>query len=218
MSRDTKIRVLLAEDHVMVRDGLKRLIDEQRDMEVVAEAADGAEALHLSQSHKPDIALVDISMPGWDGVMTAQQIAAACPKVRIIAVTRHGDDVSVNRMMSAGASGYVLKQRPSRELVNAVRTVADGGQYVDASLRMPAAPAPAKPAAAKKESAPLTFREETVLRSVASFWSNQRIAESLGIGSEDVATVKTVAMQKAGLQTRMQVVHYARERGWIEQE
>jgi two-component system, NarL family, response regulator NreC len=135
MSNETKIRVLVADDHVMVRNGLKRLINDQRDMVVVAEAADGPAAVRLSESSLPDLALVDMSMPGWDGITTAQNIAAACPGVRIIAVTRHGEEPFVSRMLNAGASGYVLKQSSSSALLQAVRTVAKGGQYIDPGIR-----------------------------------------------------------------------------------
>src|SRR5262245_9890704 len=113
MSSNARLRVLLADDHEMVRDGLKRLINEQSDMEVVAEAGDGREALRLAELREPDVVLVDISMPGVDGVTMSQELARVCPRVRIVAVTRHDDSAFVGRMLDAGAMGYVLKQSPS---------------------------------------------------------------------------------------------------------
>ena len=105
-----RARVLLAEDNLRVREGLKRLIDDEADMEVIAETGDGQQALQLAQRLAPDVALVDVSMPGWDGVRLAREISGACPSVRIIAVTRHDDGGFVTQMMAAGARGYVLKQ------------------------------------------------------------------------------------------------------------
>jgi len=212
--RATKIRVLLADDHVMVRDGLKRVIDEQDDMHVVAEAADGSEALHLAESRDPDVALVDISMPGWDGVTTAQRMAGTCPHVRIIAVTRHDDEGFLRRMLDAGVSGYVLKQSSSSDLVQAVRSVAEGRQFIDPAIRRSDA-APATVTADVTEGEPLTSIEEAVLRWVASAWSNRRIAEQLRVSPDDVVTIKSAGMRKTALLTRLQVLDYARSRGWI---
>ena len=114
-----RLKLLLAEDHVLVREGLKSLIDDQPDMEVVAEAGDGLHAVRLAQDRMPDVALADVSMPGLDGAQVTEMITAACPRVKVIALTRHEDASFVRRLLEAGAAGYVRKQSPSTELTRA---------------------------------------------------------------------------------------------------
>jgi DNA-binding NarL/FixJ family response regulator len=212
------VRVLLVDDHAMVRDGLKRLIDEQAEMEVVAEAADGREALRLAERSAPDVALIDVSMPGWDGPTLAQELTRRCPRMRLIAVTRHDEDVFVKKMLTAGVMGYILKQSAGSELVHAVREVADGRPYIDPSVRtlhstqtqvstindVPAT-----------EDAALTTAEEQVLRLIAAAWTHQRIAEHLSADVSVVLALRASAMRKAGLATRTQIINYARMRGWL---
>ena len=130
-----KIRILLADDHALVREGVRRLFNDQQDMEVVAEAEDGLQALRLVELHAPAIAVVDVSMPGLDGMELAQRMTKSSPHVRIIALTRHTDGSFVRRMLDAGAKGYVLKQSAGTELTRAVRAVAAGDHYIDGSVR-----------------------------------------------------------------------------------
>lgn len=131
---DRKLRVLPAEDHVTVREGLRRLVDEQGDMEVVAEAGDGREAARLAQELVPDVAVMDVSMPGWDGLKATRELSGACPQVRVLALTRHEDPGFIAEMLKAGAKGYVLKQSASGELIRAVRAVAAGQCYLDPAV------------------------------------------------------------------------------------
>ena len=214
-----KLRILLADDHALVRDGLKRLIDEQPDMEIVAEAGDGPEALRLCQMVHPDVALVDVSMPVWDGVKTTQMLRSACPQMRIVSVTRHNDESFVRRMFEAGAVGYVLKQSPSTELTKAVRSVATGERYVDPSIRFaPVAPAFERSSDERLETnsgATLSPEEEQVLRLVALSQSGREIAERLALDVDAVLALKTDAMAKLGLQSRLQVIDFARKSGWL---
>jgi two-component system response regulator NreC len=217
MATSGRLRILLAEDHALVREGLKRLVNDQRDMEVVAEAGDGPEAVRLAQTAAPDLALLDVSMPIWDGVKTARMLRAACPAVKIIAVTRHDDPSFVTRMLEAGASGYVLKQSLLTELIDAIRAVTAGAQHVDPAIQ----PAPrARDAAAPGETAcprqPLSPIEQYVLRLIARARSTQQIAHELAIDADAVASIKSTAMRKAGLETRVQVIRYAAEQGWID--
>ena len=209
------ITVLLADDHVPVRDGLKRLIDDAPDLHVVAEAADGPAALSLVERYVPDVALVDVSMPGWDGVTLARAMSRTHPQLKIIAVTRHDDGGFVKKMMEAGACGYVLKQNATSNLVAAVRACIAGAVYVDPGVRSSAAGAVVMPIAdgfRVGTGEPLTSIEQEVLRLFASAWSPQRIAEQLGLDRDDVSRVKVEAMQKAGLTTRLQVMAYVRSR------
>lgn len=213
------IRVLIADDHALVRDGLKRLVSDQDDMQVVAEAEDGQNALAMAQATNPAVVLLDMSMPGWDGVTTAQAFQQSCPETRIIAVTRHTDRTYVDRMFQLGAAGYVLKQSSSAELTRAIRVVANGGRYLDAALqkasepttRASSAPSPGDGAAG----ADLTADEERVLRLVAEAYSNGEIARHLTTSVEAVVDLKHRAMNKARLSTRLHVIRYAEEHGWI---
>lgn len=203
----------------MVRDGLKRLINDQQDMEVVAEAGDGPEALRLAESLLPAVALVDVSIPGWDGVRITQTLTRTCPGTKVIAVTRHDDAAFVRRLLEAGAAGYVLKQSPSAELTRAVRAVAAGERYVDPSVRSARPPLSRAPAQTAPPGAPcerITDLEEQVLRLLASSYSNQQIAERLAMDVAEVADTKASAMRKTGVMTRLQVIQYARARGWVD--
>jgi DNA-binding NarL/FixJ family response regulator len=214
-----KLRILLADDHALVREGLKRLIDEQSDMQVVAEAGDGPEALRQCQQVHPDVALVDVSMPVWDGVKTAEMLRSACPEVRIVSVTRHNDDSFVRRMFEAGAVGYVLKQSRSTDLTEAIRSVARGDRFVDPAIRLaPVGPARARPTGEgldTKSSAMLSADEERVLRLVALSQSGREIGERLALNIDMVLALRRDAMAKLGLQSRIQVIDFARKSGWL---
>ena len=216
MSTSNKVRVLLAEDHVLVREGLRRLIDEQDDMEVIAEASDGAEAVRLCAEMRPTVALVDISMPVVDGVRVTAELSEQCPEVRTIALTRHDDYSFVTKVLTAGASGYVLKQNASTELARAVRAVVSGERYIDASVRArhPDSPAPARPRHPAVALQPLSPLEEQVLRLVAQSFSNQEIATRLGLDVAAIAEQKTATMRRLGLLSRLDAIRYASEAGW----
>jgi DNA-binding NarL/FixJ family response regulator len=214
-----KLRVLLADDHVLVREGLRRLIDEQPDMEVVGEAGDGPDAMRLCETLIPDVALVDVSMPIWDGVKTAQALRSASPQTKIVSVTRHDDESFLKRIFAAGAMGYVLKQSASAHLTSAIRAVARGEQYIDPSIRRvaevatpPAAPPLDLPSAPAE---PLTDIETEVLRLAATSHSRREIGESLSVDPVTVSEVKARAMAKIGLQTRIQLIEYASRHGWL---
>jgi DNA-binding NarL/FixJ family response regulator len=214
-----KLRIVLADDHALVRDGLKRLIDEQPDMEVVAEAGDGPEALLLCQRVHPDVALVDVSMPVWDGVKTTEMLRARCPQLRIVSLTRHNDESFVRRMFEAGAVGYVLKQSRSADLTKAIRLVANGEHYVDPAMRFaPVAAAVERPTGERLEtnsSTTLLPEEEEVLRLLALSQSGREIGERLGFDLDAVSALQRAAMAKLGLQSRLQVIDFARKSGWL---
>ena len=207
-------RVLLADDNLPVREGLKRLVDEQPDMKVVDETGDGQDALQLAQRFSPDVALVDVSMPGWDGVRLAREMRGACPSLRVIAVTRHNDGGFVQKMMDAGAQGYVLKQSASKTLVEAVRACVTGAVYVDPGVRAVSALKPASAARpiAPPQHEPLTNLEQQVLRLFGSALSTKMMAEQVGLDREDVMRVKDAAMRKLGFTTRLQAMEYVRSR------
>lgn len=209
-------RILIVDDHAAVREGLRHLVMAQHDMQVVGDAADGQGALRSVCALHPDIVLMDISMPGWSGVTTAQKVTEVQPLIKVIAVSRHDELSMVNAMLGAGAKGYVLKQSASDALLAAIRTVAAGRIYVDEAIRI--ADPTIQPVPIRRERelpADLTVDEEELLRLVANSRSNREIAELLTISAGNVATLRSEAMRKAGLASRIQVMAYARKRGWL---
>lgn len=217
MPEHLTLRILIADDHPMVLDGVRRLIDDQPGMQVVAQASDGSEALQLAQELLPAMAIVDVSMPGTDGVTLTRLIHERCPSVRIIVLTRHDDKGFVRKMMQAGASGYVLKQSPPAELIRAIRSVADGEAYVDPSVRTARPPQEVRTGSATNTfaPAPLAPLEEQVLRLVAVAYSNQEIAGRLAVSVDAIAAAKSDAMRKLGLTTRLALIRYAQSHGWL---
>ena len=211
----TPIRVLLAEDHETVRQGLRLLLESQADIEVIAEAANGLDAVKHCQTTQPHVVILDISMPEMNGLAAAKAIRHVLPKTAIVALTRHDDEAFVQELMAAGASGYVLKQSRSTELLNAVRAVAAGGQYLDALLTRRAS----EDEEAKFNSRPTTIsdREKEVLRMMAVGHSNKGIAADLNISIKTVEVHKANAMRKLGLRGRIDVVRFAILHGWLQE-
>ena len=208
----SKIRVLLAEDHETVRQGLKLLIDRQPDMEVVGEAGDGLAAVERAGTLHPDVVIVDISMPTMNGLAATRSIREKTPTTAVVALTRYGDDAYVKELLNAGALGYVLKQSPSSELVDAVRAAAAGRRYLDRSLAARVADSMGQRDRAKPR---LTDREAEVLRQMALGHSNKEIAAALDLSVKTIEVHKTNAMRKLGLAGRTDVVRYALLKGWL---
>ena len=208
-----KIRVLLADDHETVRQGLKLLIDSQPDMEVVAEAGDGRAALDAATALQPSVAVLDVSMPEMNGLTATRGLRDTAPSTAIVALTRYGDDAYVRELLGAGALGYVLKQSPSSELVDAIRAVAAGRRYLDRSLaaRVAGTMLPSR----RREKPQITERETEVLRLTALGHSNKDIANSLDLSVKTVEVHKANAMRKTGLAGRTDVVRYALLQGWL---
>jgi len=214
------IRVMIADDHAVVRDGLRALIEAQPGLIVVGEAETGEEAWRRARDFQPDVLLLDLSMPNaGDGDVTGR-LRRDCPDVRVLVLTMHEERGYVTRLLRAGAAGYVLKRTASAELIRAIRTVAGGGRYVDPSL---AGALLAEPARRARESAPsearrvadLTSREVEVLRLVAHGHSNLEIAAVLEIGVKTVETHKANGMTKLGLTNRAALVRFAVDEGWL---
>jgi len=211
------LRILLADDHVTVRHGLKLLIDGQPDMQVVSEASDGNSAIQQAVALKPDVIVMDISMPGMNGLEATRKLKQRQPDAAIVTLTRHGDDAYLQELLRAGVSGYVLKQSAPTELLQAIRAVAAGGHYLDSTLtaRVTAGflgregKGPGKPAAA------VTERECEVLRLIASGYSNKEIGARLSLSVKTVEAHKANAMRKLGLSGRIDIVKYAVLQGWL---
>jgi DNA-binding NarL/FixJ family response regulator len=207
------IRVLLAEDHETVRHGLKLLIDAQSDMRVVAEASDGGSAVERAVTAKPDIAIIDISMPGINGVIAARLLKERMPELAVVVLTRHDDEAYVRELQVAGASAYVLKQSPSSELLRAVRTVAAGKHYLDAALVARAeGVVSSRPVRAHQA---ISEREAEVLRLMAVGYTNKEIATELHLSIKTVEVHKANAARKLGLRGRIDFIKYAVLRGWL---
>jgi two-component system response regulator NreC len=212
------LRILLADDHVTVRHGLKLLIDSQPDMKVVSEASDGNSAVQRAVALKPDVVIMDISMPGMNGLAATRKLKQVQPDAAIVTLTRHGDDAYLQELLRAGVSGYVLKQSAPAELLQAIRAAAAGGQYLDSTLtaRVTAGFLAREGKGAKKPGAIVTERESEVLRLIASGYSNKEIAARLALSVKTIEAHKANAMRKLGLNGRIDIVKYAVLQGWLD--
>ncbi len=217
----SKLRILLADDHAILREGLTMLINGQADMSVVAQATTGREAVELAKKSEPHVAVLDVSMPDVGGAEAAEQIRDQCPQVRVLALTRHADQAYVRRLLQAGAAGYVLKKSAADALINAIRTVAQGGTYIEpglASALLQRAFSQARAPRIGSSSETLSLREEEVLRSIAWGRSNKEIAAELGLSIKTVESYKAAAIEKLHLRTRADIVRYAVTRGWLQDD
>ena len=214
-----KLRILLADDHVTVREGVKMIINAQADMEVVAEAADGRVAVAEAQAARPDVVVMDVSMPRVNGLKATEMLRECCPEIRVLALTRHQDDGYLQQLLRAGAAGYVLKQSRPAELLQAIRAIGGGGSYLD--------PAVAgrvigdygrrrQPVATVAGAGTLSSREEEVLRLIAWGYSNKEIAARLDLSVKTVETHKANAMHKLQMRSRIDIVRFALLQGWLE--
>jgi DNA-binding NarL/FixJ family response regulator len=210
----TKIRILLADDHAIVREGLKALINSQPEMEVVGEAADGLTAVNLTAALDPDIVVVDVSMPGLTGAQVTTQLRAVRPDRKVLVLTVHEDRGYLRLLLEAGAAGYVLKRAAAAELVQALRAVAGGRTYLDPTLAGSVVDNYVH--AAAEPTAELSEREAEVVRLIALGYSNKEIAGQLKVSVKTVETYKTRSMEKLHIRSRVDIVRYAARRGWLE--
>jgi DNA-binding NarL/FixJ family response regulator len=218
----TPWRVLLADDHAMLREGLALLVDSQPDMQVVAQAGSGPEAVALARALQPHLAVMDVSMPDGGGADATAELARACPGVRVLALSRHADQASLRRMLGAGASGYVVKRAASQALIGAMRSVLAGGTYVDPTLAGDLVARAIQPAGAtvagSRRAGTLSEREEAVLRLIAWGKSNKEVAAALAISVKTAEGYRANGLEKLKLRTRSDVLRYALSQGWLAQE
>ena len=218
----TRLRVLLADDHAVLREGLALLIDAQPDMQVVAQARGGREAVRMAEQLHPDVAVLDVSMPDLGGAEAAEQMRQCCPKVRTVALTRHADLGYLRRMLRAGASGYVLKRTAADALIGAIRIVAEGGNYVDPSLAGALVSRTLGGGdngnSATSHGVELSQREEQVLRLVAWGQSNKEIAGALGLSVKTVESYKATALDKLKLRSRTDILRHALGQRWLRED
>ena len=214
---DTRLRILLADDHVTVRQGLKMLIDSQDDMTVVSEASDGTAAVEQARTLRPDVVVMDISMPGMNGLVATRTLKQVQPDSVIVILTRHGDDAYLQELLRAGADGYVLKQSAASELLQAIRATAARGQYLDSALtaRVTAGFLAKSGRKAQATGVSVSERESEVLRLIAAGYSNKEIAAQLELSVKTVEVHKANAARKLGLKGRIDIVKYALLQGWL---
>ncbi len=206
------LRVLIADDHGIVRSGVRMLIDRQADMEVVAEAEDGVDAVSQAIAERPDVAVLDVAMPRMTGIQAAREIKAQSPATNVLLLSMHDDERYMYDALQAGASGYVLKRAADADLVDAVRAVADGRPFVSphaegADKWMSAAEGPRDP---------LTPRELDVVKLIAEAYTNKQIAEILHLSEKTVESHRANVLNKLGMRDRVEIVRYAIRRGLIE--
>jgi DNA-binding NarL/FixJ family response regulator len=211
------LRVFLADDHAVVREGLKALIDAQPGMGVCGEAADGLTACEAVERLLPDVVVMDVSMPGLTGGQATERLKRSCPGVRVLALTVHEDRTYLRQLLTAGAAGYVLKRAAADELVRAIRVVAAGGVYLDPALAGRVVTGFVGPGTreAAAGSVDLSEREEQVVRLTAQGYGVKEIATRLDLSGKTVETYKARALQKLGLRSRADLVRYAAGRGWL---
>jgi DNA-binding NarL/FixJ family response regulator len=208
------IRILIADDHGIVRSGLRMLIERQNDMSVVAEADDGVAALERTQSEHPDVAVLDVSMPRMTGLQAAREIRAHSPDTRVLLLSMHDDERYFFEGLEAGAAGYVLKRAADTDLINALRTVAAGRSFLSdeaqASLMREWQEGRAEP------HSPLTPRELEVVKLIAEAYTNKQIAETLRLSEKTVESHRANVLAKLGMRDRVELVRYAIKRGLVE--
>lgn len=216
-SEMNKLRVVLADDHPIMRKGLRLLVNEQADMEVVGEADNGREAIAVAQRLHPDVVVMDISMPELNGLKATEKLKELCPETKILTLTRHSDDGYLQQLLQAGSSGYVLKQSNPDELVRAIHAVANGQIYLDPAVigtvvnklgrHVPRGMPPGKK---------LSGREDEVLHLIAQGYLSKEVAARLRISIKTVEAHKANGMEKMGMKNRIDLVRYAMLQGWLQ--
>jgi two-component system, NarL family, response regulator NreC len=211
------IRVLLADDHAVLRAGLRLLIDAQDDMETVGEARDGIETLVQVEEIQPQVVLLDLSMPRLGGLNILRELRARAPEARVLVLTMHADEDYVREALRQGAAGYIVKSAADQELLSAIRAVARGQMYIHPSLTQSLLD-DLLPVGEPRERDPweeLSEREQQVIRQVALGHTNREIARQLSLSVKTVETYRARAMEKLGLNSRAQLVKYAVQRGLL---
>jgi len=212
-----QINVILADDHAVVRQGIRRFLEEDPAIDVVAEASDGAEAVRLVEEHRPDVAVLDIRMPEVTGVEATRRIKARFPETRVLILTAYDDDPYVFALLEAGADGYVLKTASADQLVDAVRTVYRGESALSPEIasKVVRQATGRRPASAADQIEPLTPREIEVLRLVAQGMTNREVGQELGISHRTVQGHLASTYDKLDANSRTEAVTEALKRGWI---
>jgi DNA-binding NarL/FixJ family response regulator len=209
------IRVLIADDHGIVRSGLRMLIERQNDMRVVAEADDGVAALESTQAERPDVAVLDVSMPRMTGLQAAREIRSHVPDTRVLLLSMHDDERYFLEGLEAGAAGYVLKRAADTDLIGAVRTVAGGRTFLSDEAQRTLMDEWLEGGRAEPDD-PLTPRELEVVKLIAEAYTNRQIAETLKLSEKTIESHRANVFAKLGMRDRVEIVRYAIRRGLVE--
>ena len=209
------VRILIVDDHGVLRAGLRALLEDEPDFQVVGEAADGEEGLRQAEALKPDIVLMDISMPGVDGIEATRRVHASLPNTRVLLLTVHEDKSLLREAIQSGASGYILKRAVESELINAIRAVGRGELYVHPAMTRALLPDLPQEQAIQARSDSLTAREVEVLKLIALGHTNRQIAEKLHLSIRTVETHRANLMDKLDLHSRVELVRYANQHGLL---
>ncbi len=215
----SKIRVIIADDHAILREGIRALLEGFEDIEVVGDATDGKEAIEKSRKLQPDVVLMDIAMPGLGGLEATLEIRKACPKTKVLVLTQYDNKEYIYRFLKAGASGYVLKKAASTELISAIRAAHRGGSFLYPDV----APAVIEGYLQRKDKElegdpyeSLTNREKQVLKLIAEGYTNKQIADMLYMSVKTVMGHRTHIMEKLNIHSRTELVKFAIRKGLIE--
>lgn len=209
------IRLLLADDHRTVRESLRLMLEQQPDIEVIGEADNGRQAVQAAEKLQPDIVIMDIAMPEASGLIAARVMHQKCPAVKVVMLTRYSDDAYFQELMRIGVSGYILKQSASTELLQAIRAVAQGGEYLDSSLTARVT-SRWRTTRRPEQGHAISDREREVLRLIAWGHSNKEIAAKLDLSVKTVEVHKANAMKKLGIKSRIDIVRFAVLQGWLQ--
>lgn len=212
----SRLRVLIADDHPLILAGVRMLLNDDPDVEIVGEARDGETALQMALELKPAIVVLDLSMPGLNGVEVTRQLLAQLPGCKVVVLTVQEDRSYLRKLVEVGAGGYVLKRSVAEDLRRAIYAVAWGGMYLDPSIAAHALDTiPISPSRAAAGGAELSEREVEVLRQTAVGHSNKAIASILQLSAKSIETYKARAKDKLGFHSRVELVGYAVEQGWL---
>ena len=212
-----RLRLLLVDDHAVVREGLRALLASDPRFEIVGEASEGESAVSAATSLHPDVVVMDVSLPGLNGVQATRRLKTQSPDTRVVALTVHEEGGYLRSLLDAGAAGYVLKRSAASELVRALHIVGDGGTYLDPALAGQLVGKLVRNSSHTGQAPALSDRETEVVRLVARGYSNKEIAAKLEVSVKTVETYRYRAVEKLGLRGRADLVRYAIEQGWLDE-
>ncbi len=212
-----ELRIFLADDHTVMREGLKSLVNAQADMSVIGEADNGRTALQKVRELQPDVVIMDVSMPELNGIKVTELLKRTCQNIKVLVLTAHDESGYLRQLLQVGAAGYVLKKAATEELINAIRVVAAGGVYLDPSLagKVVGGYVGARRLKGTPQNHELSEREAEILRLVAWGYTNKEIGSYLTISVKTVETHKANIIEKLDLKSRVEMVRYALRQGWL---
>ncbi len=209
------IQILLVDDHPVLRAGIKMLLSNEADLVVIGEAGDGRSAVGMASELRPDVVLMDVSLPELGGAEATKRILANDPGLKVLALSAHEEPALARMLLDAGAAGYALKRSACEELVRAVRTVASGGTYLDPVMAGQLGPRRGRGSSETAPTTSLSEREVEVIRLVANGYTSKEVASNLGLSHRTLETYKARAMAKLNLRTRADLIRYAMRSGWL---